>query len=85
MTEECELLETCGFFKKYGLTKDLACRGFIRMYCRGPRMGECLRKQFRLEHGTPPPDDMMPSGRAIVANFGLRTPDAPDTTVADPK
>jgi len=27
MAQECEKLTTCGFFKKYGEVKDLACRG----------------------------------------------------------
>ena len=29
MAQECEKLETCGFFIKYGEVKDLACRGFV--------------------------------------------------------
>jgi hypothetical protein len=66
MAEECSLLKNCGFFKKFGRLKDLACRGFIRQYCKGPRMDECKRKQFRAEHGYPPDDDLMPSGHNIV-------------------
>jgi len=63
---KCELLEKCGFFKKYKETKDLACRGFIQMYCEGPKMNECKRKEYRKEHGAPPSDDMMPGGMMIV-------------------
>ncbi|MEW5948151.1 MAG: hypothetical protein AB1711_01915 [Thermodesulfobacteriota bacterium] len=58
----CELLEKCGFFKKYQGAKDLACRGFINQYCNGPKMNECKRKEYRKKHGTPPPDDMLPNG-----------------------
>ncbi len=66
MAQECELLVKCGFFKKYQTTKDLACKGFIMQYCTGPKMNECVRKQYRQEHGTPPCDDLMPSGQMIV-------------------
>lgn len=65
MATECELLANCGFFRKYAKAKNLACEGFIRMYCRGAKMDECKRKQYRREHGAPPPDDMMPNGNTI--------------------
>ena len=64
--DQCELLEICGFFKKYQAVKDLACRGFIRLYCKGPMMDQCKRKKYREEHGFPPHDDMMPSGHDII-------------------
>ena len=66
MKQECEILGKCGFFKKYHDIKNLACRGFIRMYCRGPKMDECKRKQYLAEHGHPPDDDMLPSGDPIL-------------------
>ena len=62
MEKECELLVKCGFFKKYESTKDLVCKGFISMYCKGPKMDECKRLEYRKTHGTPPSDDMMPTG-----------------------
>ncbi len=62
MENECELLEKCGFFKKYKDTKELACKGFIGLYCKGEQMNECARKAYRKEHGQPPSDDMMPNG-----------------------
>ena len=65
MSQDCELLETCGFFKKYQETKELACRGFINQYCKGPKLDECKRKEYRLKNGEPPSDDMMPSGQII--------------------
>ena len=67
MTHECEYLETCGFFKKYGSTKDLACRGFIAMYCKGDKMNECKRLEYRKKNGVPPSDDMMPTGQMCKA------------------
>jgi len=62
----CELLEKCGFFKKYEQSKAAACKGFISLYCRGPKMMECQRKAYRQKHGAPPPDNMMPSGQMTV-------------------
>ncbi len=58
----CDLLETCGYFKKYQASKELACKGFISQYCHGDKQDECQRKTYRKEHGVPPADDMMPSG-----------------------
>lgn len=66
MIYECELLEKCGFFKKYATAKELACKGFILQYCKGPKMDRCKRKEYRLKHGVPPSDDMLPSGQMIV-------------------
>lgn len=63
---ECDRLAGCGFFKKYQATKDLACKGFTAAYCKGPQMDRCRRKDHLLKHGTPPPDDMMPSGQMIA-------------------
>ena len=65
MDIECKFLATCGFFKKYQASKQLACRGFIRQYCRGPKKDECKRKLYRAEHGSSPPDDMMPTGHMM--------------------
>lgn len=65
--KECELLTRCGFFRKYRLTKDLACKGFMRMYCQGEKQNDCKRKIYRKENGFPPSDDMLPSGQMIRA------------------
>ena len=62
MSEVCELLEKCGYFKKYKESKELVCHGFIQQYCKGPKQNECKRKEYRQKHGVPPSDDMMPSG-----------------------
>ena len=66
MEKECEMLSKCGFFKKYQGTKDLVCRGFIAMYCKGNKMNECKRMEYRKKNGVPPSDDMMPSGQFVV-------------------
>jgi hypothetical protein len=64
----CELLDTCGFFRKYQSSLEMACRGFINSYCHGLLMDDCKRKQFREEHGEPPHDDMMPSVSIGIEN-----------------
>lgn len=62
---ECDLLQSCGFFQKYQDTLNLACRGFIKTYCTGGKMDECKRREYRLQHGKPPLDDMLPSGQMM--------------------
>jgi hypothetical protein len=66
MKEECELLETCGFFQKYRFVDNEACETLIAMYCKGSMMDECKRKEYRNKHGEPPSDDMLPDGEMIV-------------------
>ena len=69
MDQECEKLTTCGFFKKYGEVKDLACKGFIIQYCLGDKMNECKRKEYSKKHGHAPSDDMMPTGQMTRARI----------------
>ncbi len=59
---DCELLDKCGFFKKYCTTNNMACQGLINRYCKGDDMKNCKRLEYRNTHGAPPPDNMMPSG-----------------------
>lgn len=61
----CDLLNDCGFFAKYGKSKNLACKGFVVRYCEGSEQEACQRKQYRREHGVKPPVDMMPNGLMI--------------------
>lgn len=70
MAEQCELLEICGYFIKYQDSKEAACKGFIQKYCKGPYQNKCKRKEYRILHGEPPIDDMMPSGH-ITANLKI--------------
>lgn len=61
--KDCEFLVKCGFVKKYG--HELACKGFVHMYCQGEKQNVCKRKEFRLKNGRIPSDDMLPSGTMI--------------------
>ena len=65
MAQECEKLETCGFFIKYGEVKDLVCRGFVNQYCKGDKMDQCKRKEYSRILREAPSDDMMPTGHNI--------------------
>jgi hypothetical protein len=66
MARECEQLETCGFLKKHLQTQELACRGFMLQYCKGPKLDQCKRRTYLQEHGTQPSDDMLPSGQTVA-------------------
>ena len=63
MGKECEHLAKCSFFIKFNATRKATCRGFINQYCQGPNQDKCKRKAYRQEHGTPPPEDMLPTGQ----------------------
>jgi hypothetical protein len=61
----CELLGTCGFFKKYEKDWSIVCKAMIRDYCTGSHMEECKRKEYRKQHGGPPVDEMLPTGQIL--------------------
>lgn len=69
MTEDCENLAKCQFFKysESSNSKRLALKGFVNMYCRGSRQDTCTRKRVCAIMGAPEhvPDNMMPNGMAI--------------------
>lgn len=62
MEQKCAMLPTCGFFKKYQATRNMACKGFINKYCEGNLMNQCKRKEYRSIHGVAPSDNMLPTG-----------------------
>ena len=62
---DCPNLAACPFLKKHGNTKDLMCKGFILLFCKGVKQNECKRKIYKQEHGAPPSEDMMPNGLLI--------------------
>ena len=66
---QCEFLEMYGLFIKYKKILDLACRGFIKICCKGEKMDSCSRKIYRQEHGAPPGDDMMPRGQLMPKSY----------------
>jgi hypothetical protein len=63
---ECPNLATCGFFRKFSQSNELAFKGFVVLFCRGPKQGVCKRKEYREAHGCAPSDAMMPNGAMIA-------------------
>ena len=65
MSSECPSLPECGFMRKWGQKKDLACQGFIARYCKGALQTTCKRKEFKMQNNRPPSDNMMPNGTIL--------------------
>jgi hypothetical protein len=80
---DCELLAECAFFKKYAKTLVVDCRWLIAEYCRGSKQSECKRKQHRLKHEEPPPENMLPGGSLIRLDAQIFCQDSDTTSVKD--
>jgi hypothetical protein len=65
MAQECKMLPLCGFLKKHGGENTLAALWLRYEYCTGEKKEECKRKQYMIEHGKVPPDDMAPTGEML--------------------
>jgi len=62
------MLRLCGFIKKHGKSKNLAAQQLVQEYCTGQRQDECKRKEYMVEHGKVPSDDMLPSGQTAASS-----------------
>ncbi len=58
----CPLTDDCNFKRKYESSKNIQCRGFIRIYCIGGRHGECKVRHYYRQEGEFPQADFMPNG-----------------------
>lgn len=58
----CPVSDECEFKKKYESGKNIQCKGFIRIYCRGGRHSDCKRRIYLRENGEWPEVDYMPNG-----------------------
>ena len=66
MAETCPNLHNCGFFKNFGGNADVIKEGWKNMYCNNLQKSDaCKRKQYKKLNGTPPPDNMAPTGKLI--------------------
>ena len=66
MNQQCEMLENCPFFKNYQGSYQVIKEGWIALYCFDLKKSElCQRKIYRKSKGTPPPDNLAPTGRMI--------------------
>ena len=59
-------LQSVDFSKSTKQPKTWSAKGLLYGIVVDPQMNECMRKKYRQEHGTPPSDDMMPSGKMIA-------------------
>jgi len=79
----CECLENCPLFNKYRSdeNKKYALIAFIRVYCKGDKQVECVRKKVgeALGGSKKVPINMMPSGLPV---FGTIKDDWPDEVKA---
>jgi hypothetical protein len=76
MAEKCELLEECGFFKRYreqaenkdAVEEDIEV--WVNKYCNDiANSNKCIRKQIRAETGKPPADNVSPEGDILLDKF----------------
>ncbi len=66
MANQCELLDKCGFFKNFKGNTEVLKQGWIRMYCQSREKSmKCKRKEIRQKTGSPPPDNMAPTGKML--------------------
>ncbi len=76
---DCGIMNQCSFFRVYGMdeSKSLAIAGFVRIYCRGDRQAQCLRKKVSAALGGPDhvPPNILPNGLAMS---GTKTDDWPE-------
>lgn len=69
---DCENLNDCAFFQEYERddSKKLALAGFIRMYCKGEKQDDCIRKKVSKALGGKEkvPANMMPTGTPMTGS-----------------
>ena len=66
MDVKCELIKKCGFYNNFLNEYKNIKEGWITLYCSSLEKSErCKRKKIRQETGTPPPDNMTPTGKLI--------------------
>ena len=66
MSTPCELLPNCGFFNNFSGNSEVVKAGWIRNFCEDiEKSNQCARKKIRMETGSPPPDNMSPTGKLL--------------------
>ena len=68
MSEKCEKLEACMFFKTYQNEPQRAAvrKGFVSIYCTGAKKSECTRKKVaKALGGDKVPVNMIPNGMPL--------------------
>lgn len=66
MSQNCELLEKCGFFINFKGNSEVVKKGWISTFCGNfNKSAGCERKKYRQRMGKPPADNMTPTGKLI--------------------
>ena len=66
MSEQCELLEKCGFFLNFKGNSEVIKNNWISIFCGNKDKSEkCKRKEVRKQTGKPPADNMAPTGTLL--------------------
>ena len=67
MSEQCEFLDTCGFFQNYRGNTEVIKQGWVTLFCENEgKSKQCERKRIREESGKPPADNMCPTGKLLL-------------------
>lgn len=66
MSEACDCIESCGFFRKFGERRSNVWRGLVSFYCMGKGFNLCERRK---KNNTSISDDVLPSGQEVSRAF----------------
>ena len=80
MMTDCGLMRRCSFFREFGGDETFAnaLDGFLRVYCRGNRQSDCMRKRLAERLGTPDfvPANMLPNGLPVSGTSTASWPES---------
>jgi hypothetical protein len=66
MSEPCENLSSCPFFKEFKGNPDVVKNRWIKLFCEDKSKSEhCERKKLKKATGKAPPASMAPTGRIL--------------------
>jgi len=69
MTESCDCVKDCGFYRKFGARKSNVWRGLVSFYCHGRGFNLCERRKKHLGNISGLSDDIMPTGQEVSRAF----------------
>jgi len=69
MTENCDYVTHCGFYRKFGARKSNVWRGLVSFYCHGRGFSLCERRKKYLGNVKGLSDDIMPTGQEVSRAF----------------
>lgn len=63
MAQECGLFQECNFLKKIRGKEKFLYEDIVKLYCQGPGLDTCERKNFYEKYGEQPLDNLLPNGK----------------------